>query len=54
MKGAPAGQGEQRRARDPGDSADEPTFDSLTGSAAATSSQVIDYMLNNNMLDIDK
>ncbi|MFQ2285483.1 type I secretion C-terminal target domain-containing protein, partial [Aeromonas dhakensis] len=30
------------------------TFDSLTGSAAATSSQVIDYMLNNNMLDIDK
>nr|WP_258041355.1 VCBS domain-containing protein [Aeromonas hydrophila] len=30
------------------------TFDSLTGSASATSSQVIDYMLNNNMLDIDK
>ncbi|MFB0768878.1 type I secretion C-terminal target domain-containing protein, partial [Aeromonas salmonicida] len=30
------------------------TFDSLTGSAASTSSQVIDYMLSNNMLDIDK
>ncbi|MEE9693632.1 VCBS domain-containing protein [Aeromonas hydrophila] len=30
------------------------TFDSLTGSTSATSSQVIDYMLNNNMLDIDK
>uniref|UniRef100_UPI00283A9C63 type I secretion C-terminal target domain-containing protein n=1 Tax=Aeromonas hydrophila TaxID=644 RepID=UPI00283A9C63 len=30
------------------------TFDSLTGSSSATSSQVIDYMLNNNMLDIDK
>jgi large repetitive protein len=30
------------------------TFDSLTGSAASTSSQVIDYMLSNNLLDIDK
>ncbi|MEN9532345.1 MAG: hypothetical protein RIQ83_1569, partial [Pseudomonadota bacterium] len=30
------------------------TFDSLTGSTASTSSQVIDYMLSNNLLDIDK
>ena len=30
------------------------TFDSLTGGSATTSNQVIDYMLNNHMLDIDK
>ncbi|HEH9419622.1 TPA: VWA domain-containing protein, partial [Aeromonas sobria] len=30
------------------------TFDSLTGSSGITANQVIDYMLNNNMLDIDK
>ncbi|WP_421262438.1 immunoglobulin-like domain-containing protein [Aeromonas jandaei] len=30
------------------------TFDSLTGGAATTANQVIDYMLNNHMLDIDK
>uniref|UniRef100_UPI0012E0607F VWA domain-containing protein n=1 Tax=Aeromonas australiensis TaxID=1114880 RepID=UPI0012E0607F len=29
-------------------------FDSLTGNSGATASQVIDYMLANNMLDIDK
>ncbi len=30
------------------------TFDSLTGGSATTANQVIDYMLNNHMLDIDK
>ncbi|MFM5178747.1 type I secretion C-terminal target domain-containing protein [Aeromonas veronii] len=30
------------------------TFGSLTGNSGATASQVIDYMLANNMLDIDK
>ncbi|WP_205125213.1 VWA domain-containing protein [Aeromonas veronii] len=30
------------------------TFGSLTGNSGATASQVIDYMLTNNMLDIDK
>ncbi|QSR46581.1 retention module-containing protein [Aeromonas veronii] len=30
------------------------TFGSLTGNSSATASQVIDYMLTNNMLDIDK
>ncbi|WP_421296702.1 type I secretion C-terminal target domain-containing protein, partial [Aeromonas sp. 604534] len=30
------------------------TFDSLTGGAGTTANQVIDYMLTNNMLDIDK
>ncbi|WP_238567514.1 choice-of-anchor K domain-containing protein [Aeromonas lacus] len=30
------------------------TFGSLTGGSATTSNQVIDYMLNNHMLDIDK
>ncbi|MFB2864345.1 choice-of-anchor K domain-containing protein, partial [Aeromonas sp. MdU4] len=30
------------------------TFDSLTGGSGTTANQVIDYMLNNNMLDIDK
>ncbi|MGK4474213.1 Ig-like domain-containing protein [Aeromonas molluscorum] len=30
------------------------TFDTLTGSAAATGAQVIDFMLNNHMLEIDK
>ncbi|WP_429036393.1 choice-of-anchor K domain-containing protein [Aeromonas veronii] len=30
------------------------TFDSLTGGSGTTANQVIDYMLTNNMLDIDK
>ncbi|WP_421233717.1 type I secretion C-terminal target domain-containing protein, partial [Aeromonas jandaei] len=30
------------------------TFGSLTGGSATTANQVIDYMLNNHMLDIDK
>ncbi|MFM4995377.1 retention module-containing protein [Aeromonas sanarellii] len=30
------------------------TFDTLTGSSGTTANQVIDYMLNNNLLDIDK
>uniref|UniRef100_UPI003BA1A9B3 VCBS domain-containing protein n=1 Tax=Aeromonas jandaei TaxID=650 RepID=UPI003BA1A9B3 len=30
------------------------TFDSLTDGSATTANQVIDYMLNNHMLDIDK
>ncbi|UCA12927.1 type I secretion C-terminal target domain-containing protein [Aeromonas enteropelogenes] len=30
------------------------TFDSLTGGSGTTANQVIDYMLQNNMLDIDK
>ncbi|WP_275066044.1 type I secretion C-terminal target domain-containing protein [Aeromonas sobria] len=30
------------------------TFDTLTGGSGVTASQVIDYMLNNNQLDIDK
>ncbi|MBL0513196.1 retention module-containing protein [Aeromonas media] len=30
------------------------TFDTLTGGAGSTANQVIDYMLNNNLLDIDK
>ncbi|MGY3925187.1 immunoglobulin-like domain-containing protein, partial [Aeromonas jandaei] len=30
------------------------TFGTLTGGSATTSNQVIDYMLNNHMLDIDK
>ena len=30
------------------------TFGSLTGNSGATANQVIDYMLTNNMLDIDK
>uniref|UniRef100_UPI0012E01907 type I secretion C-terminal target domain-containing protein n=1 Tax=Aeromonas finlandensis TaxID=1543375 RepID=UPI0012E01907 len=30
------------------------TFDSLTGGSGTTANQVIDYMLNNNLLDIDK
>ncbi|BBS85833.1 hypothetical protein WP7W18E02_07300 [Aeromonas media] len=30
------------------------TFDTLTGGSGSTANQVIDYMLNNNLLDIDK
>ncbi|MNC67025.1 hypothetical protein D3C75_1174850 [compost metagenome] len=30
------------------------TFDSLTGGSASTSGQVIDYMLSNHLLEIDK
>jgi hypothetical protein len=30
------------------------TFDTLTGGSGVTANQVIDYMLNNNLLDIDK
>ncbi|BDA16875.1 hypothetical protein KAM345_007890 [Aeromonas caviae] len=30
------------------------TFDTLTGGSGTTANQVIDYMLNNNLLDIDK
>ena len=30
------------------------TFDSLTGGTGSTANQVIDYMLVNNLLDIEK